>query len=101
MSAGAPTFIRWFGDIRLTDVPLVGGKNASLGELYSRLSSADVRVRNDFAVTADWYRNALALPRLTEQLHQLLDGIDKCNITQRVRDAERSAGIQDRPRRLT
>ncbi len=28
-------FIRWFGDLRLTDVPLVGGKNASLGELYA------------------------------------------------------------------
>ena len=49
------SFVRWFGDLGLTDVPLVGGKNASLGELYRRLSEAGVRVPNGFAITADAY----------------------------------------------
>jgi hypothetical protein len=31
--------VRWFGDLRNTDVPLVGGRNASLGEMYSALST--------------------------------------------------------------
>ena len=51
---GGP-FVRWFADITLDDVPLVGGKNASLGELYRELSAAGVRVPNGFAVTADAY----------------------------------------------
>ena len=38
------SFVRWFSDLGLNDVPLVGGKNASLGELYRRLSEAGVRV---------------------------------------------------------
>jgi pyruvate,water dikinase len=38
--------VRWFGAIRLDDVPLVGGKNASLGEMYSELGAAGIRVPN-------------------------------------------------------
>ena len=47
-----PDAVRWFKTLRLRDVPLVGGKNASLGELYSELGSAGVRVPNGFALTA-------------------------------------------------
>lgn len=53
----ASAFIRWFSEIGLGDVPLVGGKNASLGELYRRLSGAGVRVPNGFAITAEAYRH--------------------------------------------
>jgi pyruvate,water dikinase len=49
-------FIRWFDEISIADVPLVGGKNASLGELYRELGKAGVRVPNGFAVTAEGYR---------------------------------------------
>ena len=55
----APRFIRWFNAIQLADVPSVGGKNASLGELYQELSGAGVRVPNGFAITADGYRHFL------------------------------------------
>ena len=41
--------VRWFSDIRLRDVPAVGGKNASLGELYSVLSDQGIQVPNGFA----------------------------------------------------
>jgi phosphoenolpyruvate synthase/pyruvate phosphate dikinase len=52
-------YVRWFNDLRLSDVPLVGGKNASLGELYSGLTAAGVRVPNGFALTAEAYREVL------------------------------------------
>ena len=52
-------YVRWFSDIRLGDVALVGGKNASLGELYSTLSKRGVRVPNGFALTAGAYRDVL------------------------------------------
>jgi pyruvate,water dikinase len=71
----APTFIRWFNEITLADVPLVGGKNASLGEMCRSLASAGVRVPNGFAVTADAYRHfmhatglAITIDALTKKL---------------------------------
>ena len=51
-----PVFIRWFKDIGLGDVAAVGGKNASLGELYRELAAAGVRVPNGFAITSDAFR---------------------------------------------
>ena len=72
--------VRWFSDIRLSDVAAVGGKNASLGELYSSLSKEGVRVPNGFALTAEAYRDALTSRNAWEPLHQLLDVIDKRRI---------------------
>ena len=45
-------YIRWFNEIGIDDVPLVGGKNASLGEMYRELATTGVKVPNGFAVTA-------------------------------------------------
>ncbi|MDO9299289.1 phosphoenolpyruvate synthase [Bradyrhizobium sp.] len=73
-------YIRSFLELGLNDVGLVGGKTASLGELYSTLASEGVAVPNGFAVTADAYRDALSQPGVAEQLHQLLDGLDKSKI---------------------
>ena len=73
-------YVRWFSDIRLGDVALVGGKNASLGELYSTLSKQGVRVPNGFALTAEAYRDALTAANAWERLHQLLDNLDKRNV---------------------
>lgn len=70
---GSPDYARWFKDIRARDTASVGGKNASLGEMYSTLSSQGVQVPNGFALTAGLYRDALtaanAWPRLTALLH--------------------------------
>ena len=49
-----------FEQLRNTDVPSVGGKNASLGEMISQLSAKGVRVPTGFATTADAYRAFLA-----------------------------------------
>jgi pyruvate,water dikinase len=89
----AITDIRWFRDIRLDDVALVGGKNASLGELYSVLSGQGVRVPNGFALTADAYRNALTEAGAWDRLHRLLDAVDKTRIDVLTRCAAEARAI--------
>ena len=76
----AQKYVRWFQEIRLEDVPLVGGKNASLGELYSVLASEGVRVPNGFVLTVQAYRDALAEADATNILHRLLDRVDKTDV---------------------
>ena len=76
----ADNYVRWFSDIRVSDVRLVGGKTASLGELYSVLSAQGVRIPNGFALTTDAYRDALTAAKAWEPLHRLLDNLDKRRI---------------------
>ncbi len=52
-------WIRWFADLGMADVPLVGGKNASLGELVRELRPLGVRIPDGFAVTAEAFRAML------------------------------------------
>ncbi len=73
-------YVRWFGDIRLDDVASVGGKTASLGELYSTLSTQDIRVPNGFAITARAYYDALTAADAWGALHALLDRLEKTNV---------------------
>lgn len=89
----AKDYIRWFSDIRLSDVAVVGGKNASLGELYSTLSKKGVRIPNGFAPTADAYRDALTAGKARERLHQLLDNLDKRDVETL---AKRAASVSTR-----
>lgn len=51
-------YIRWFDDLSLADVPAVGGRNASLGELRREVGALGIRVPAGFAVTAAAYRRA-------------------------------------------
>ena len=51
----AASLVRWFSDLGVNDVPVVGGKNASLGEMISTLSEQGIRVPDGFATTADAY----------------------------------------------
>jgi pyruvate,water dikinase len=46
-------YARWFAEITYADVALVGGKNASLGEMYRELTPLGVRQANGFAITAE------------------------------------------------
>jgi phosphoenolpyruvate synthase/pyruvate phosphate dikinase len=64
-SAGC--FIKWFSDITLDDVALVGGKNASLGEMYRELTPRGVKVPGGFAITAEAYRHLLREAGLEEE----------------------------------
>jgi pyruvate,water dikinase len=69
-------FIRWFSELGIVDVPLVGGKNASLGEMVRELGGQGVRVPNGFAITADAYRATLDHAGAWQALHEALDGLD-------------------------
>jgi pyruvate,water dikinase len=68
-------YVRFFADIGMEDVPLVGGKNASLGEMYRNLASQGVTVPNGFAITAEAYRYLLERAGALEALHAALDGL--------------------------
>jgi len=65
--------VRPFSELRSDDVPVVGGKNASLGEMVSQLSAEGVRVPDGFATTADAYRSFLEHNDLEPRLRELLE----------------------------
>jgi len=66
--------IRWFAELGLDDIPLVGGKNASPGELYRALSATGVHVPPGFAITADAYRAFLHEAHLDQTITAVLRG---------------------------
>ena len=69
-------YIRRFADLGIQDVPLVGGKNASLGEMYRELSSQGVKVPNGFATTAQAYRYFLEYNGLRDRIGDALGKLD-------------------------
>ena len=68
--------------VDLEAIPLVGGKNASLGEMIRALSDEGVRVPGGFAITAAAYRHLLDHSGLHRQLRDLLAGLDADNLAQ-------------------
>ena len=79
--------IKFFNEIGIEDVAEVGGKNASLGEMYQNLTSEGVRVPNGFAITSSAYIYLLDVNDAWEELHRQLDTLDVNNV-----DALQSAG---------
>src|SRR3990170_2265585 len=75
-------YIRTFSELGINDVPMVGGKNASLGEMFRHLSAAGVRVPDGFATTAEAYRHYLAHNHLTERIQVRLKDVDSDNLAQ-------------------
>ena len=69
-------YIRWFSEIGLGDVSLVGGKNASLGEMVRELLPCGVKVPNGFAITADAYFFLIQKNGLVSTIRSLLSGLD-------------------------
>jgi pyruvate,water dikinase len=69
-------FIKWFADITIEDVPLVGGKNASLGEMVRELAGKGVKVPNGFAITADAYRHFIREAGIDERIRATLSDLD-------------------------
>ena len=72
----AAQYIQWFNEIGIDDVPLVGGKNASLAKMYRNLASAGVKVPNGFAITADAYRHFLRATGVDTQIKDILRDLD-------------------------
>ena len=80
-------FIRWFSELGVADVPLVGGKNASLGEMYRELQGQGIRVPNGFAVTASAYRHTLSQGNAWADLQAALDGLNPADMDDLARRA--------------
>jgi pyruvate,water dikinase len=86
----AQNYIRWFNELGIEDVPLVGGKNASLGEMYRELTPQGILIPNGFAVTAEAYRYVLDEAKAWGELHQALDDLnpeDVADLAKRARKA--------------
>ena len=71
------TYVRWYGDLRSKDVPYVGGKNASLGEMVSSLKDQGIRVPDGFATTSDAYWKFLDENKIRERVDDLLKEMHK------------------------
>ncbi len=69
-------YIQWFKELGMDDVPVVGGKNASLGEMIANLSNAGIRVPDGFATTADAFREHLQVSGLDKRINDCLDTLD-------------------------
>lgn len=69
-------FIRFFADLSLADLPLVGGKNASLGEMIQALAPLGVKIPDGFAITAEGYRYALDRAGAWSRLREVLGGLN-------------------------
>jgi len=80
---------RLLKDVTLDDVPTVGGKNASLGEMLRELAPLGVKVPDGFAVTAAAYRHFCREAGLAAAIDEELRGLDKRNVDDLVRRAER------------
>jgi pyruvate,water dikinase len=70
-------FIRWFRDITIDDVPSVGGKTASLGEMYRELTPQGLRIPNGFAVSADAYRTLIDSGGVLPGMRDVVAGLDR------------------------
>ena len=73
-------YIKFFREIGIEDVESVGGKNASLGEMYQNLTAHGVKVPNGFAITAEAYSYVLEANDALEALHAELDILDPENV---------------------
>jgi pyruvate, water dikinase len=69
-----------FNEIRIEDVPLVGGKNASLGEMYQDLTSKGVKIPNGFATTAEAYWHFLNSAGILDKLKEIMSGLNKADV---------------------
>src|SRR3990167_3797840 len=74
-------YIKLFRELSIKDIPLVGGKNASLGEMVQKLGKK-MRIPDGFAVTAAGYRYFLESSGINEAIHKELKGLDTKNMRQ-------------------
>ncbi|PCJ87416.1 MAG: phosphoenolpyruvate synthase [Thiotrichaceae bacterium] len=90
-------YIRWFDELGIEDVSLVGGKNASLGEMYRELTPRGIKVPNGFAITASAYRYMLDQAGggvgAWDDLHEALDGLDASDVNDLARRGAKARDI--------
>ncbi|MBN2398109.1 MAG: phosphoenolpyruvate synthase, partial [Deltaproteobacteria bacterium] len=72
----AKKLVLWFNELELDDIPQVGGKNASLGEMIRELTGKGVSIPDGFAVTAEAYRYLLDSAGIGDEIEQVLSDLD-------------------------
>ena len=85
-------FNKWFEALRIEDVPSVGGKNASLGEMIRSLGEKGVRVPGGFAVTAYAYKYMIEKAGIDQKIKEILSDLDTHDVNNL---AERGKKIRD------
>ncbi|MEY3895960.1 MAG: Phosphoenolpyruvate synthase [Verrucomicrobiota bacterium] len=78
----AQSYIKWFGETTIADIPQVGGKNASLGEMVRELGGMGVKVPDGFSITAGGYRHFIREAELDPVIRAALAGLDTRNAAQ-------------------
>jgi len=73
-------YILWFKEISAKDVPLVGGKNASLGEMFSKLTKKGINIPDGFALTSASYRYFLRVNKIDKKLRDIFANLNSENI---------------------
>ncbi len=73
-------YVLWFDELELDDIPEVGGKNASLGEMRRELTAKGVSIPDGFAVTAFAYRHLLETSGIEEEIEKALSDLDTHDI---------------------
>lgn len=92
-------YIRNFSEIGINDIPLVGGKNASLGEMYQALRPKDINIPEGFVVTADAFSALIDEKKLADIIYPRLEALDVRNVGELaktgrdIRSLIRSAGL--------
>lgn len=95
-------FIKWFEEISIKDIPLVGGKNASLGEMFQTLTPQGIQIPPGFAVTADAFSVLIAQNGISEKIYSLLSNLDTTETNKlaktghEIRALVRSVGIPEK-----
>ncbi len=95
-------FIKWFEEISIKDIPLVGGKNASLGEMFQRLTPQGIHIPPGFAVTAAAFSLLIAQNGVSEKIYSLLsklnptDTNELAKIGHEIRTLVRSIGVPEK-----
>ncbi|MCF7820689.1 MAG: phosphoenolpyruvate synthase [Candidatus Pacebacteria bacterium] len=75
-------FIQFFNELTIKNVPEVGGKNASLGEMYQKLTKQGINIPNGFATTASAYNYFLQQSGLKEKIQQVLSDLNTHDVEQ-------------------
>jgi pyruvate,water dikinase len=94
-------FILWFDEVLIGDVALVGGKNASLGEMYQKLTSKGVAVPNGFAITSYAYKHLIKTAGIENDVLDAMAGLDTHDMKnlqergEKVRNIIRNAEFPD------
>jgi len=93
------TFIKRFEELRIEDVPSVGGKNASLGEMIKNLGEKGVKVPSGFAITAYAYKHTIEKEGIDVKIREILSDLDTHDVNnlaergQKIRELIRNTPI--------